>query len=262
MIIIGERINASRGTVKEALCRKDSDFFRKEAALQLEAGCRFLDINCGLSCESEAEDMEWLVSTIQETHNTPLCIDSPDPKVIERGAGLVKEKALINSITLERSRYEKILPVAQENKASVIALTIDEKGMPDTADDRVRIAEKLLKITSDSGIPEEDVYFDPLIRPISSEPKQAMETLRAITKIKSLGNVKVVCGISNVSYGLPRRSIINSTFLSMALAAGMDAALIDPLDKKMMASVRASEAILGKDRYCMNFIQSHRKGLI
>lgn len=262
MIIIGERINASRDVVKEALIRKDSAFFRKEAALQLEAGCRFLDINCGLSRDNEAEDMGWLISTIQEAYNTPLSIDSPDPEVIKSAAGLVKEKVLINSITLERSRYEKILPVAQANRASVIALTMDEKGMPETADDRVRIAEKLLKITSDSGIPAEDVYFDPLIRPISSEPKQALETLSAIARIKSLGNVKVVCGISNVSYGLPRRSVINSAFFSMALAAGMDAALIDPLDRHMMASVRASEAILCKDRYCMNFIQSHRKGLI
>ena len=120
MIIIGERINASRDVVKEALIRKDSAFFRKEAALQLEAGCRFLDINCGLSRDNEAEDMGWLISTIQEAYNTPLSIDSPDPEVIKSAAGLVKEKVLINSITLERSRYEKILPVAQANRASVI----------------------------------------------------------------------------------------------------------------------------------------------
>ncbi len=260
MIIIGERINASRASVKEALEKKDKAFIQREAKAQVEAGCQFLDVNCGLSRASEAGDMGWFVDAIQEKITTQLCIDSPNPEVIEKTIAKVKKKSLINSITAQKERYHNILPVALKHNCSIIALTMDEEGMPESADDRVRIAEKIYKILKSEGVSDDDIYFDPLVRPISSEPKQPQEVLKAIPKIKALGPVKVVCGISNVSYGLPRRPLINSTFLSLALLAGMDGALIDPLDKRAMASIKATEAILGKDGYCKNYIQGYRKG--
>lgn len=261
MIIIGERINTSRTAVKEAVQNKAGSFIQREAAAQLEAGSQFLDVNCGLSGERETEDIEWLVHTVQETQAVPLSIDSPDPRVIERGIAACREKALINSITAQENRYRHILPIALKHNSGIIALTMDERGMPDTADDRYKIAQKIYTVLKREGVSDENIFFDPLVRPISSEPKQAVELLKAIPKIKSLGNVRVVCGISNISYGLPKRSIVNSTFLSLALNAGMDGALIDPLDKRMMAAIKSTEALLGRDRYCMNFIQSHRKGL-
>lgn len=262
MILIGERINASSASVKEAIEKKDTNFILKEAKLQAEAGCQFIDINCGLSRENEIDDMEWLIKTVGQHAEINFSIDSPDPRVIEKGLAQTKKKAVINSITAEKSRYSSLIPLAKEYKSSLIALTIDESGMPDTADDRVRIAEKLYNILKKEKIPDEDIYIDPLIRPVSSEPKQAKEILKAITRIKKLGNIKIVCGISNISYGLPQRSLVNSIFLSMALQAGMDAALVDPMDKKIMGAIRASEAILEKDRFCMNFIKAHRKKLI
>jgi len=134
--------------------------------------------------------------------------------------------------------------------------------MPKTALDRYEIAKSIYTLLKGEGIPDEQIYFDPLVRPISSEPGQAMELISSIAKIKSLGNVKVLTGISNVSYGLPKRSLINSIFLSMALCAGLDGALIDPLDKNNIQAIKASEALLGRDGYCMNFINAHRKGLI
>lgn len=260
MIIIGERINASRQPVKAALEKKDKAFIQKEARSQAEAGSKFLDLNCGLSHEREASDMEWLVETVRETAKIPLCIDSPDPHVIEKGVLIGKDKALINSITAEESRYSKILPLALKHNCSLVALTMNEKGMPETANDRFRIAQSLYKILKAEGMADNDIYFDPLVRPISSEAGQAQELLKSIPMIKSLGDVRVVCGISNISYGLPRRSLVNSAFLSLALSAGMDGALIDPLDKNIMAAIRSTEALLGRDRYCMNFIQGHRKG--
>ncbi len=261
MIIIGERINASRPRIKEALEKKDDKFIQNEAKAQVEHGAQYLDVNCGLSGAAEVEDMEWLIDAVQGVTDTPLCIDSPDPKVIEKGVLTARAKKLINSITLEESRYSKIIPLALKHRCSVIALTMSEKGMPDTADDRLRIAESLYKLMKSEGFADEDIYFDPLVRPISSEPRQAEELLKAIPKIKSLGNVKVVAGVSNISYGLPKRKLINSVFLSLALSAGMDGAIIDPLDKATIGAIRATEAILGQDKYCMNLIQGHRKGL-
>lgn len=262
MIIIGERINASRPAVKKALDAKDETFIKNEAKAQGAAGAHFIDVNCGLSHEREAADMAWLAKTVQDAVGLPLCIDSPDPVVIEKGVSLSRERPLVNSITLEEERFNRIIPIILEYRCMVIALTMSAKGMPETADDRFEIAEALYEKLKYKGVPDEDIYFDPLVRPVSSEPKQAGELLRSIPKIKKLGNVKVSCGISNVSYGLPRRTILNSVFLSMALEAGMDAALIDPLDKRMQTAIKASEALLGKDRYCMNFIQAHRKSVL
>ena len=261
MIIIGERINASRDPIQKALQNKEYAIIQQEANAQLEHGASYLDVNCGLSHNTEADDMERLVHTIREVSDAPLCIDSPNPDVIERGVRAASGRTLINSITAEGSRYKKILPIALKHNCGMIALTMDEKGMPETADDRLRIAEKLYSILKKEGVQDGDIFFDPLVRPISSEPRQAEELLKAIPKIKALGGVQIACGVSNISYGLPRRKLINSIFLSMALRAGLDGAIIDPLDKGMIAAIRATEAILARDRYCMDFIKGHRKGL-
>ncbi|MFH1752819.1 MAG: dihydropteroate synthase, partial [Candidatus Omnitrophota bacterium] len=201
-----------------------------------------------------------LVNTVSEVTSVPLCIDSPDPNVIERGVAAANGKTLINSITAEEARYSSIIPIAVKHKCAIIALTMDGTGMPDTADDRARIAEKLYKIMKSKGMSDDDIYFDPLVRPISSEPGQAAELLRSIPLIKALGNIKVVSGVSNISYGLPKRKIINSFFLALALNAGMDGAIIDPLDRMTISAIRSTEALLGKDKYCMNFIKGHRRG--
>lgn len=261
MIIIGERINASRPRVKEALEKRDSKYIQDEAQTQINNGAEYLDMNCGLSGDTEPEDMEWLIKTVRKISNIPLCIDSPNPEAIERGIAASGNKDIINSITAEESRYVNILPLALKHDCGIIALTMDEKGMPDTADERFEIASRIFKILKKEGVEDRNMYFDPLVRPISSEPRQAEELLKAIPKIKSLGDVKVLCGISNISYGLPRRKLINATFLSLALNAGLDGALVDPLDKATIAAISTTEALLGKDKYCMKFIQNHRKGL-
>ncbi len=262
MIIIGERINASRPPIKKAIENKDKAFLQNEAKAQRDAGSTFLDLNCAISTENEVQDMEWLVETIEEVVSIPLCIDSPNPSAIASGVKKSRGNALINSITAEESRYKHIIPLATKYKCSVIALTMDSNGMPKTSLDRYEIAKGIYTLLKREGLQDEQIYFDPLVRPISSEPEQAMELISSIAKIKTLGNVKVITGISNVSYGLPKRSLINSTFLSMALCAGLDGALIDPLDKKSIQAIKTSEALLGRDKYCMNFIGAHRKGLI
>jgi len=260
-IKIGERINSSRRAIARALESKDEAFIRREAALQKKAGAHMLDVNCAFNTKDEIKDMEWLVGIVQkETGGLPLSIDSPNPEAIEAGLRAHKGKALVNSITLEKGRRDAILPLVKKYKAGIIVLTIDEKGMPETAEERTDLAKKALDLVKNYGIPGADLYVDPLVRPISSEPKQALEVIKAVKSIKSSSDIKLTCGLSNISFGLPDRSMLNAVFLAMMLAAGLDAAILDPLNKKIDAILKTSAALLGDDEFCMEYIKSYREG--
>lgn len=258
--VIGERINSSRAPIARALASKDETSIREEAKLQKEAGANMLDVNCAFNSKDEVLDMEWLVKIVQEETGLPLSIDSPDPKVIEAGLREHKGKALINSITLEENRAESILPLVKKYNAEVIVLTMDEKGMPSTAGDRLNLVERALKLAEKNSISTENLYIDPLVRPISSEPKQALEVIESVRVIKGKYNVKTICGLSNISFGLPQRCTLNAVFLAMMLSAGLDAAILDPIDKKIKAALKASDALLGKDNFCREYIKSYRSG--
>jgi 5-methyltetrahydrofolate--homocysteine methyltransferase len=262
MLIVGERINSTRAGIQDAIGKRDAAFIVKEASKQLACGADFIDINCAVTAGDEIRDIEWVLSVIQnELPDVNICIDSPNHLAIDGAikAYRAKGKLFINSITAEKNRIDKILPLAVRSGAKLIALTMDDKGMPDTAEERVKIARNILEIVKNGGFDPEELYFDPLIRPISTEPDQAKEFLRSIPMIKALG-VKTICGLSNVSFGLPDRKLINATFLSMAAHAGLDAAILDPTEKLMHSSVRASLAIIGRDEYCAEYINSFRSG--
>jgi len=258
MLIIGERINTSRKSIRRAVDDKDIDFIKRQAQAQVQAGAGMLDINCGTSMDKELDDILWLVDIVQNTVDVPLCIDSPNPKALETALKICKKRPLVNSITLENDRFDAVLPLIKRYNTQIVALTLDRTGMPSDTAERVSLAQRLLGALSKEGVKPEDIYFDPLVRPIASEPNQALEFLKAIGEIKKLGNVKIIGGLSNVSFGLPERHLINAFFLSMAIAQGLDAALIDPLDPKTMASVFASSAIAGCDNYCANYIKAFR----
>lgn len=259
MLIIGEQINSSKEKIKRAVDEKDAAFIQDIARRQVDAGANMLDVNCGTSLEKEPEDLVWLVKTVQEKVDVPLCIDSPNPDAISKALPLHKGKALVNSITLEKSRYEKVLPLVKKHNASLVALTIDEKGIPETAEERLDIAKKIFEIVKAHRIDKEDLYFDPTVKPISSSPVQAKEFIKSVRLIKSLG-FKVIGGLSNISFGLPERSLLNSTFLVMARAAGLDAAILDPLNKRVSGALCVSDVILGEDNYCKNYITAFRDG--
>ena len=259
-IVVGERINSSRAPIAQALTAKDETSIRKEAKLQKEAGANMLDVNCAFNSKDEAADMEWLVGIVQEETGLPLSIDSPNSKAIETGLRIHKGKALINSVTLEKERVESIFPLVKKYNANVIVLTMDEKGMPSRAVDRLNLVERALKLSKKHGISKDSLYIDPLLRPVSSEPNQALEAIESIKLIKSKYQIKTICGLSNVSYGLPERSTLNSVFLAMMLSAGLDAAILDPADKKIKVVLKASDALLGRDNHCKEYIKSYREG--
>ena len=262
MIIIGERINSTRAHIQEAMKAKDASFIIKEAHKQIDAGARFIDVNCAMSLGDEVQDIDWVISILQsEIADVSICIDSPNYLAIKKALEIyrAKGKLFINSITGEQSRIDLIVPFAVKYNTSLIALTMGDSGMPNSAEERFAIAKDILAKVSKKGLRPENLYFDPLIRPISTEPEQANEFLKSIPMIKSLG-AKTVCGLSNISYGLPDRKIINSTFLAMAIQSGLDAAILDPTEKQVVSSIAAAEALICKDEYCAEYIKAFREG--
>lgn len=263
MLIVGELINTSRKAINEAVDNKDAAYIQKIANEQVEAGAHYLDVNCGTKVFNEVETMEWLVNIVQEVVEMPLCIDSPDPKALEAGLALCKYgQPMINSITDEKERVVAVLPLAQKYKAKLVALCMDDTGMPETANDRMRVVKSLYAKLKEAGIPNGDIYFDPLVKPISSVDTAGEEVLGTIKAIKAEHpDVHFMCGLSNVSYGLPHRKILNRLFVVQTMALGMDGYILNPTDKGMMGTIAASQALLGQDAYCTNYLAAYRNGL-
>lgn len=263
MLIIGELINTSRKAIREAVEARDAAYIQKIALAEAEAGADYLDVNCGTQVYNEVETMAWLVNTVQEAVQKPLCIDSPNPLAIAKGLSLAKYgQPMINSITAESARFAQILPLVLEYKAKVVALCMDDTGMPETADDRMRVVANLHHKLTAAGVAEDNIFFDPLVKPVSTGDLAGMEVLETVERIsKEYPNVHKVCGLSNVSYGLPNRKVLNQMFMVQTMSMGMDSYILDPLDKTMMGFVYASQVLLGKDSYCMNYLTAHREGL-
>lgn len=263
MLIIGELINTSRKLIKEAVVKKDAEYIQKIAADQVAAGANYVDVNCGTMISGEVETMEWLVNIVQEAVQVPLCIDSPNPKAIEAGLKLARYgQPMINSITGEKERYAEILPLVLNYKAKVVALCMDDTGMPETALDRMKVAKNLYESLTMVGVPETDIYFDPLVKPVSTGDGSGLEVLETVKLITlEYPNVHKVCGLSNISFGLPNRKILNQLFVVQTMTMGMDSYILNPLDKSMMGTVYASETLLGKDAYCTGYLKAYRRGI-
>lgn len=262
MIIIGEKINSTLKAIRPAIESYDAATIQDIAKKQYEAGATFLDVNAGMFTEDEPERLVWLVNTVQEVTGAPFSIDSPNPKAIEAALKANKNpKPIINSITDEKERYNAIMPLAVQYNTGIIALCMDDTGMPETIDERVVIAERLIEKLTKEGIALEDIYIDPLIRPIGTGSHYGIVAIETIRKVKTeFPGVHIACGLSNVSFGIPARKLMNQAFLVAAMAAGMDGAILDPLDKKLMSFVYATEALMGLDDYCMNYLTKFREG--
>lgn len=261
MLIVGERINTTRKSINAAVEARNAELISSEAINQAEAGADLIDVNSGTRLKTEVADMEWLVSVVQEAVDNRLCIDSPNPAAIEAGLKLAKQKALVNSITGEVERIETIMPMVKEYGSSVVALTMDEGGMPKTGEDRHQMACKIVDMIQEYDIPMDDIYFDPLIQPVGSGLDQGLAVLEGIRLIRSsFPDAHIIGGLSNISFGLPDRKLINRTFLAMAMSAGIDSAIMDPTDKPIMSVLMASCALLMQDEFCLNYISKWREG--
>lgn len=263
MLIVGELINTSRKEIKPAVENRDAAYIQEIAMKQVEAGAHYVDVNCGTMVHNEPETMAWLIETVQEKVTAPLCLDTPNVKALEAGLPLVKNgQVMINSITAEKERFEQILPLVLEYKAKIVALCMDDSGMPETKEDRLRIATKLVEDLTAAGVPEEDIYLDPLVKPISTSDRAGLDVLETVEEIKArFPKVHGICGLSNISFGLPNRKVLNRVFLNLCMAKGMDSFILDPLDKTMMGFLYAGQALLGQDQFCMQYLNAHRQGL-
>ena len=260
MLIIGERINTSRKQIGEAVTSRDTAFIQNEAKAQAIAGADYIDVNAGTFMGEEANHLRWVIETVQEVTDLPLCIDSPNPEVIKSMIPLVKKVPMINSITLELSRLEGILPLVAEYKTKVIALCQSADTIASTTEIKVRMAGQLVERVNKAGIPIDNLYIDPLVFPLAANPQSALTTLDAIEQIMDqFPGVHTICGLTNVSYGLPNRRLVNRAFLVAAIDRGLDSAILDPTDKPLYGALKASLLIAGKDEFCMGYIRGFRE---
>ncbi len=263
MIIIGEQINGTRKLVGEAVVDRDESFIKKLAIDQSDAGADFIDVNAGTSPDREPDDLVWLIQTVQEAVDVPICLDSSNPKALSLGFSHVKQMPMINSISAEPQRLEKLLPLVSSNKCNVIALAIDESGMPKGFNGRMTAISKVINATRKAGIPDEMVFVDPLVLSIATDTESGSMIIETIQTIRAeYPDLHITSGMSNISFGLPKRSLINQTFLSLAMISGMDSAIADPTNQSFKESLLATELLLGKDRFCRNYTGAYQSGII
>ncbi len=257
-VIIGERLNPTgKKSLQAALRAKDMDYVLREALRQQEQGAHVLDVNMGLPDIDEPEMLKSAVIEIQSVTELPLQLDSSDPVALEKAARVYNGKPLINSVSGKKDSLRRILPIAKKYGAAVLGLTLDDDGIPSSAEGRLRIARTIMEEAQKEGIPKEDVLIDCLVMTVSAQQEQTAETLRAVRMVSEKLGLRTVLGVSNVSFGLPARPLINRTMLAMALMQGLDAPIMNPGDEGMREAISAFRVLMGKDRQAEEFIAAY-----
>jgi cobalamin-dependent methionine synthase I len=266
MFIIGEKINATSKRVAEAISRRDTLFLQELARQQVDAGAHYLDVNAGRGqgSEQEVEDLNWVIDVVQAATDVPLAIDSSDAKAIKAALTHYRgNAAIINSVYAEEGMLAELLPLALEHQANVIALAMDDNSIPKDVDGRLRACDRILERAVAYGVPLERIFLDPLVLPLSVDSEQGMVTLRTLEQIKTRWHqVKTTLGLSNASYGLPVRGVVNQTLLLMAMYMGLDSVILDPLDARLMTNIKAAQVVLGRDPLCRGYLKAYRTGRI
>jgi 5-methyltetrahydrofolate corrinoid/iron sulfur protein methyltransferase len=258
MMVISERINGLFKAVGKAIDDRDAESLKKLTMDQIKAGANIIDVNTGPGRDDEAGDLIWMVNTIQEVTDLQLSIDTPNPDAMEAGLKACKKKPLMNSTTAELKKMETLFPLTKEYDAEIICLTLDEKGIPNDAMKRNELA--MLMITTAMGydIPVENIYLDPLILPVGAAQNQGPIVIEAINMFKMLSDPapKTVVGLSNISNGAKKRSLLNRTYLAMLMGAGLTAAIMDPNDEELMKIAKTGDILLNKKLYAHDYLQA------
>ncbi|MCL2889272.1 MAG: methyltetrahydrofolate cobalamin methyltransferase [Eggerthellaceae bacterium] len=261
MIIIGEKINGFIPKTLAAIEARDADYIRSIAISQSEAGAHYLDICAGTSPDRERETMEWLIATAQEVSDLPLCLDSSDPLVLLEMMALAKKPGLLNSVSMEEGKCEKIFPAIQGSGWGAIALTCNSSGIPEDPQVKLAIAREIISLARQHGIDDSRLFIDPLVTTLATKQDSLPNFTEAIRLIhEEFPRVHFTSGLSNISFGMPCRKAINQQFLCLAMAAGMDSAIMDPTQAHMQTALYATKALLGNDEYCMDYLQAYRRG--
>ena len=264
MIVIGEKINGTRKRVAQAIRERDDGFIRDLARRQFDAGAAYLDINAGTHPDREPEDMIWLVENVQAAApGAALCLDSANPEALRAGIEKAGHRPMLNSLSGEQFRIDGVLPLACEYGTELIVLALDGHKIPPTSEGRLDVVRRLIHLTRERGLPDANLYVDPLVMAISTGTENGNVFFDTCRRIKAeFGQVHLTCGLSNISFGMPLRALINQAFMVLAVQAGMDSAIIDPENRELRGMMLAAETLLGRDRYCMTFNRAFRSGKI
>ena len=258
-VIIGERINPT-GRKQLADEMRNGDFGRveRDAVAQVEAGAHMLDVNAGIPLADEPAILAATVRLVQSLVDVPLSIDSSIVEALEAGLAAYQGKPLVNSVTGEEERLERVLPLVRKYGAAVVAISNDDTGISEDPDVRFAVAKKIVERAGDHGIPREDVVVDPLVMPIGAMQTAGRQVFRIVRRLQDELRVNSTCGASNVSFGLPHREGINAAFLPMAIASGLTSAITNPLQPELRSAVMAADVLMGNDRDASRWIRRHR----
>jgi 5-methyltetrahydrofolate--homocysteine methyltransferase len=264
MIVIGEKINGFIPSTLEAIQGKDEAHIRALAERQTAFGAAYIDVCAGTDPKIERDTLRWLIGLVQDAVETPLSIDSSDAETILDMTPLAARPGLINSVSGEGNKCETVFPVIADTDWNVVILTCNDKeGIPTDPAVKARIAGELIESAAAYGIAQERLFIDPLVTTLATMGEAFKSFGEAVRLIKArYPDVHITSGLSNISYGLPYRKAINRSFLTLAMAAGMDSAIMDPTSEDMRAALYAADALLGNDDYCMNYLQAYRNGLL
>ena len=266
MIIIGEKINGSIPAVAEAIAKRDAEFIKNRARMQAEANATFIDCCASVPEEQEVETLKWMIDCIQEVTDLPISIDSPSADVLAQVYSYCKRPGLFNSVSGEGNKIDVIFPIMakEENKKwEVIALLSDDTGIPKSAADRLRVFDNIMAKAKEYGIAPNRVHIDPLVEMLCTSEDGIAMNIEVITKVREMyPSIHITAAVSNISFNLPVRKLINFGFTVLAMNAGLDSAILDPTNKDMLGLIYATEALLGEDDYCMEYIGAYREGLI
>lgn len=262
MIIIGEKINGAIPSVAEAIQKRDAEFIREQAKAQSEAGAHFLDVCASTDVAVELEAMKWLIDQVQQATETPIAVDSPSVEICAQAMDLCNKPGLVNSVSMEGDKIDVIFPKIADTKWGCIALLCDDTGIPKSGAQRLEVFAAIMEKAKAYKIDPTRLYIDPLVEMLCTSEDGINTILEVIRKIKEqYPQIHITSGASNISFNLPARRFVNQAFLVLTMGAGMDSAIINPLHKQIMGLLYATEALLGNDEYCIEYIGAYRKGL-
>ena len=263
MIIIGEKINGSSPSVAEAIAKRDAEFIKARAIAQTEAGASFIDCCASVPEAQEVETLHWMIDCIQAVTDLPISVDSPSPAVLAQAYKFCKRPGLFNSVSGEGNKIDTIFPILRDNPGwEVIALLSDDTGIPKNAGDRLKVFDKIMAKAEEYGISPTRIHIDPLVEMLCTSENGIETNVEVISTVrKQYPSIHITAAVSNISFNLPVRKMINLGFLVLAMNAGLDSAILDPTNRDMLGLIYATEALLGLDDYCMEYISAYRDGL-
>ena len=258
-VVIGERINPTgRKLLAEEMKNGDYSRVQSDALAQVAAGAKVLDVNAGIPLADEPAILADCIRLLQATTDVPLCIDSSIVEALESGLAAYEGKALLNSVTGEEERLERVLPLVKKYGCAVVAISNDDSGISEDVNVRFAVAKKIVERAMDFGIPASDVVVDPLVMPIGAINSAGTQVMHIVKRLREELKVNTTCGASNLSFGLPNRNGLNAAFISMAIGAGMTSAITNPLHVELMQAVRGADVVMGHDPECANWIHNYR----